>query len=91
MAITEQNNELHLTGPELKEAQERSAATVRVVYEAIRSEGEDELKRTTSALAWSGLAAGLSMGFSFVAEGLLAAHLPDKPWRELISKMRSTS
>ncbi len=39
-------------------------------YETIRREGEEEFKRSSAALAWSGLAAGLSMGFSFVAEAL---------------------
>jgi formate/nitrite transporter FocA (FNT family) len=37
-------------------------------------------------LFWSGLAAGLSMGFSLAVEGLLRAQLPDVPWRPLISK-----
>ncbi len=82
----EESNELHLSEPELQEAQERSAATARVVYEAVRREGEDELKRSTSALAWSGLAAGLSMGFSLMIEGVLRASLPDTPSSRLISK-----
>jgi formate/nitrite transporter FocA (FNT family) len=56
-----------------------------VVYETIRREGEEELHRKVSSLWWSGLAAGLSMGFSFIAEGLLMAHLPDTPWRLLVS------
>lgn len=55
-----------------------------MVYKAVRQEGEDELERSTSALAWSGLAAGLSMGFSFVGQGVLHAHLPNAPWRLLI-------
>ena len=38
-------------------------------------------------LLLSGLAAGLAMGFSLIAEGLLRAHLPDAPWRELVSKL----
>jgi formate/nitrite transporter FocA (FNT family) len=66
------------------EAEERSAPSGSVVYHAIRQEGEDELERSTSALAWSGLAAGLSMGFSLVAQGLLRSHLPDAPWRPLV-------
>jgi formate/nitrite transporter FocA (FNT family) len=57
-----------------------------VVYEAIRREGEEELSRKVSALAFSALAAGLSMGFSFIAEGLLMAHLPDQPWRVLVAR-----
>lgn len=55
---------LNLSEPELREAEEHSSTTARVVYETVRREGEDELKRSSPALACSGLAAGLSMGFS---------------------------
>ncbi len=71
---------------EEKQVQERVAIGAHVVHETIRREGEDELKRSPSALAWSGLAAGLSMGFSLVSEGLLAAYLPHAEWAPLISK-----
>jgi formate/nitrite transporter FocA (FNT family) len=73
------------TRTEKKQVEERLAIGPHVVYETIRREGEEELQRTPSSLAWSALAAGLSMGFSFIAEGLLTAHLPDQPWRPLIS------
>jgi formate/nitrite transporter FocA (FNT family) len=75
---------------ESAEAEEKSEVSASVVHEAIRREGEEELERPTAALAWSGLAAGLSMGFSFVAEALLRARLPDAPWRPLISKLGYT-
>src|SRR3954447_8156957 len=69
-----------------QEAEERSSPSGKVVYKAILKEGEEELARPSSALFWSGLAAGLSMGFSMIAEGLLHAHLPDSPWRPLVAK-----
>ena len=69
-----------------EQAEERQAIGANVVYEAIRLEGEEELRRPAAALAWSGLAAGLSMGFSFIAEAILTAHLPDTPWRPLVSR-----
>ena len=72
---------------EEKQVQERVAIGAHVVHETIRREGEEELKRSWSALAWSGLAAGLSMGFSLVAEGLLAAYLPQSGWTPLVSKL----
>jgi formate/nitrite transporter FocA (FNT family) len=72
---------------EQKEAHERAAPSGTVVYNAIVQEGQDELKRKSSGLFWSGLAAGLSMGFSMVAEGLLRARLPDSHWRPLIAKL----
>lgn len=46
------------------------------LHEAIREEGQVELKRASSALFWSAFAAGLSMSFSMVAEGVIKAHLP---------------
>lgn len=79
-------NHLELSEEELKEAQDKSSVTVHVVHEAVRREGEEELKRSNSALAWSGLAAGLSIGFSVILEGLLRAKLPDSPWRPVLSK-----
>jgi formate/nitrite transporter FocA (FNT family) len=72
---------------EEKQVQERVAIGAHIVHETIRREGEDELNRTTSALAWSGLAAGLSMGFSLVAEALLAGHLPQSDWAPLLTKL----
>lgn len=70
------------------EEQEKAAAhsplTPRLIHEIIRDEGEVELRRPASALAWSGLASGLSMGFSFLTQALLRSSLPDEPWRPLI-------
>lgn len=70
----------------VEEAEERSAPHPSVVYEAVYSEGRDELERGGASLFFSGLAAGLSMGFSLISEGLLRAFLPDAPWRPLLTK-----
>ncbi len=70
-----------------EEAEERSSPSGAVVYKAILNEGEDELKRPSSALFWSGLAAGMSMSFSLIGEGLLRAHLPDAEWRSAVAKL----
>ncbi len=72
---------------ERKKVRARTAVTPQVVHEAIRLEGEDELVRPTAALLWSAVAAGLSMGFSLVGEGILHAALPDLAWRPLVSKL----
>ena len=72
------------------EEEERAKASAhtplrpRLIHEIIREEGEAELRRPVSALAWSGLASGLSMGFSFLTQALLRSSLPDEPWRHLI-------
>jgi formate/nitrite transporter FocA (FNT family) len=76
-----------LNRAELKQVEERVAIGAHIVHETIKREGEDEFKRSSLALGWSGLAAGLSMGFSLVAEALLLEHLPSAGWSPLISKL----
>ena len=73
-----------LSKPDQEEVERRSAIGPAVVHEAIRKEGEEELERPSSALAWSGLAAGMSMTFSLIGEGLIRSHLPDAAWRPLL-------
>src|SRR6188472_33438 len=70
---------------QMAEAEEKSTVRPQVVYEAVKLEGEEELKRSSTALGWSGLAAGLSMGFALVAEGVIHSHLPDSKWRPIVS------
>jgi formate-nitrite transporter family protein len=87
MADGDESSRPRLDEQEQKDVERRAAPRTEVVYEAIREEGEGELERSSAALAWDGLAAGLSMGFSMVAEGLLRSHLPDAEWRPLVSKL----
>lgn len=72
---------------EEQKAGEEETINALVIHEVIQREGKKELERPPSALGWSALAGGLSMGLSMVAEGVLHAHLPDVPWRPLISKL----
>lgn len=55
-----------------------------VLHEAIRLEGDEELRRTGGALLLSAIAAGLTMGFSLIVPGILKAHLPEARWADLI-------
>jgi formate/nitrite transporter FocA (FNT family) len=74
----------HLDEKEQRQAADRAAPGPLVIHEIVREEGETELSRSFSGLAWSGLAAGLSIGFSFVAQSYLQAGLPDTSWRRLV-------
>jgi len=76
-----------LTKRQEEEAESRTSVTALVVHEAIRKDGDEELRRRVSALAWSGLAAGLSMGFSFLGEALFWRYLPPTAWRPLIASL----
>jgi formate/nitrite transporter FocA (FNT family) len=75
------------SGAKENDIKERTSPPGEVVYSAIYREGEHELERNSHALLWSGFAAGMSMGFSFLTEALLRSHLPDSEWRPLITKI----
>jgi formate/nitrite transporter FocA (FNT family) len=70
-----------------KEAEALQAPSAKIIHDAIYKEAVSELSRSSSALFWSGLAAGLSMGFSMISEGLLKAYLPDEDWSFLVSNL----
>ncbi len=56
--------------------EEQSRPNAALIHETIRAEGVSELERAASALLLSGLAAGLSMGFSLVGKAVLKHELP---------------
>lgn len=77
----------HLDPTEERKATEEEKLNAAITHEVVRREGVKELERAPSALAWSGLAAGLSMALSLVAEGVLHHALPEAPWRPIVAKL----
>jgi len=75
---------------ERDQAVEHSSIRALVIHEVLREEGEAELERHAGSLAWSGLAAGLTMGFSFLGLALLQSDLPSAPWARLIDSIGYT-
>jgi len=70
---------------EVRDVEEMATPRTPVIYEVVRRHGEEEMKRPATSLWWSGIAAGLSISFSLLAQAILVAHLPDAPWRPLVS------
>lgn len=70
-----------------KQVNERSGPRTPVIYEVVRRFGEEEMARPAVSLWWSGVAAGLSISFSLLAETLLMLHLPDTTWRPLVTAL----
>ncbi len=58
-----------------------------VVFEIIRRNGEEEINRPLSSLWWSGLVAGLSIGFSVLTQAMLRGYLPDGGGWDLVAKL----
>lgn len=80
----------HLDQGQQAQAEQHAAPEALVIHEVVREEGENELEKSFSAVSWSGLAAGLSMGFSFLGLALFRALLPDEPWSRMIFAMGYT-
>jgi formate/nitrite transporter FocA (FNT family) len=76
-----------ITEREVEAVKEMATPRTPVIYEVVRRLGDEEMERPTVSLWWSGMAAGLSMSFSLLAEAILESHLPDAPWRTLVSSL----
>jgi formate/nitrite transporter FocA (FNT family) len=76
-----------LTREENRSVKERKRLRAAVVYEIIRLEGEAELARKFTALWWSALAAGISIGFSVLSQALLEARLHGLPGASVIADL----
>src|SRR5690242_19487666 len=83
--VEREKRESPLSNREIEEADERSSTTAKVVHEAIRLEGTEELDRPSSSVWWSGLAAGFTICCSMIAQGILQARLPEAAGRELVA------
>jgi formate/nitrite transporter FocA (FNT family) len=66
-----------LSTKEQHEVEKNQPPRAAVLHEIIRTQGDQELERSVAALWWSALAAGLTMGLSLMAMGLLNSRLPD--------------
>jgi len=76
-----------LAPDEEKRVVEEEALNAATTHEVIRRAGRRELERTVAALAWSGVAAGLSMGLSLIAQAVLGAGVGESPHKELVVSM----
>ena len=66
------------------EIEDLKAADAKELHRAVREEGEAELDRPATSLIWSGLAAGLAINASLVAQGAIQAMTVETPWRHLL-------
>ena len=65
--------------------QEHAPLPPRLIYNIIREEGEEELKRPLQALAFSGLAAGVLVSFSFLFRSIFHMHMAGYQIEPLVS------
>jgi formate/nitrite transporter FocA (FNT family) len=70
---------------EVEDIEVHSVPPTPVIYDVVCKMGEEEMGRPATSLWWSGFAAGLSISFSLLAQSILLIHLPDAPWRLLVT------
>lgn len=80
----------HLSDKQKQQVETQTRPNAALIHETIRAEGISELERAAWALAASGFAAGLSIGFSFITQGLLEQALPPGPLRAVVSPLGYT-
>lgn len=76
-----------LTEEEHERVRELVSLRAPAIYAIIKEEGEAELARPSSSLFWSGLVAGVAMGFSVLALSAIRRFLPDAAWAPLVSSV----
>ncbi len=74
-----------ITKREIGDVEELSTPRTPVIYEVVRRLGDEEMKRPLTSLWWSGVAGGLSISFSLLAQAILQDALPDTTWRPLVT------
>ena len=76
-----------LNQAERETVEKRKSPAARVVHEVIRQQGIEELERPTASLLWSGVAAGVVIWLSLIAQAALMLRLPDSPWKPAIASL----
>ncbi|MDQ7246364.1 formate/nitrite transporter family protein [Dongia sedimenti] len=68
---------------EIDAIEHQSSPATPIIYEIVRRMGDEEMARPAISLWWSGIAAGMSISFSLLAQSILLTHLPEAAWRHL--------
>lgn len=69
------------------DVEDLKSADAKDLHKAVREAGEVELGRPAASLFFSGLAAGIAITSSLIAEAALHKALPDTAWRDLIAAL----
>ena len=84
---TEEHSQARLKASEQEKVRSVTRFRSPVIYEVIRRQGQEELHRPLISLGTAGVAAGVVMGLSVLAEALLKSHLPDTDWSPLVERL----
>ncbi|SFR63705.1 Formate/nitrite transporter FocA, FNT family [Marinobacter daqiaonensis] len=84
---TPTSSEKSLTRKERNTVADHGGLTSLTLYSIIHREGEAELRRPAMSLWWSGVAAGIGISTSILAEAVIRSNLEPDPYRTLIESL----
>jgi len=76
-----------ISAQEGRDIEEMSAPRTPVIYKVVSKFGAEEMDRPAVSLWWSGVAAGLSISFSLLAQTILMLRLPESSWSPLLGAL----
>lgn len=79
-----------LPKPEKVMLKENAPLQPKVIFHIIREEGEEEIARSFRALAFSALAAGIFVSFSFLFRACFRMYMADFSWGPMVSSLGYT-
>lgn len=86
----EVDSEENTSGKQIELDEDRLPSGAMAIHEHIRHDGQKELERDGMALFWSAVAAGLSIGASFLAKGIFHVNLVGVPGSFLLENLGYT-
>lgn len=88
--IEKSNNHSSLSYRDRMAIEEHERLSPRLVYEIIRRDGIEELKRPARSLMFSGIAAGIVISFSFLCKAIFMAYVPEATWAPMFTNFGYT-
>jgi formate/nitrite transporter FocA (FNT family) len=85
MAASSTKPAKNISKQDVRDIEDRGHLRAAIIYEIVRQQGQEDMSRPATSLWWSGLAAGLSISFSLLAQAILTLHLPNSPWTLLVT------
>jgi formate/nitrite transporter FocA (FNT family) len=83
--LEDRERDIPLTQQERRAVARSQATSTRIIHEIVRRHGDEEMERPTLSLLISGLAGGIAISTSVLAQSTIESMLPDAPWRPLVA------
>lgn len=89
--VDARKRDIDLSREERRAVAERNTANTRVIHEVVRRHGDEEMERPAASLIWSGVAGGVAISSSILAEAIIESMLPKgAPWAPLVASFGYT-